>query len=304
MAATYVPRPRSCTTRASATPFIKPRLSAETRSASAMPGMPQLGAFYSFIVPSAASGGASSSLAARAPWQTPNCPTRRSSTQDASSSRASTTCSTRSTASSATPCRTRGLTTAAQIIPLLALQSKVNVPSGFATNLPVALFAPTTLSAMGGGTATFNGSLLGLGNTLTLGGGTMAFNGSVNLGSGNLIVQQGTASINAGLSASLVTVAAQGVLNNGRHQHDHGQRQLMPARPTTTASSAAMSATPACSPISAQSPATVSNAGTATNNGVIAGNVTNSGTLSGIGSDRRQPRPAAASSRRATRSAR
>ena len=257
--------------------FIKPLPVGGDTISVAMPGMPPLGAFYSF----SCSGGASSSLA--------GCPVANAELSDA-------------------PFLNTGrqffsgfnylfdpvngfvgyalsdsrLTTAAQIIPLLALQSTVNVPSGFATNLPVALFAPTTLSAMGGGTATFNGSLLGLGNTLTLGGGTLAFNGSVNLGSGNLIVQQGTALINAGLGASLVTVAAQGVLNNAGISTIMGNVSNAGTANNYGSISGNVGNTGMLANLGTIT-GNLSNAGTATNNGVIAGNVTNSGTLSGIG---------------------
>ena len=224
--------------------FIQPLPNGGTISVS-MPGMPPQGAFYSFKC----AGGASSSLA--------GCPVELA-------------------ALSETPflntgrqffsgfnylfdpvngfvgygLSSSGLTTEAQVIPLLALQSTVNVPNGFATNLPVALFGATTLSAQSGGTATLNGSLLGLGNNLTLGGGTIAFNGGVALGGGSLTVQQGTASVNAGLVASLVTVAQPAVLNNGANSMIMGN---------------------------------VSNAGTVSNNGVIVGTVSNTGTLGNVG---------------------
>ncbi|MBI2738791.1 MAG: autotransporter domain-containing protein [Rhodospirillales bacterium] len=256
--------------------FVKPLPNGGTISV-AMPGMPPWGAFYSFKC----SGGASSSLA--------GCPIE-------------------SAALSTEPflntgrqffsgfnylfdptngfvgyaLSDSGLTTEAQVIPLLALQSTVNLPGGFATTLPVALFGATTLTATNGGTAAFNASFLGLGNNLTLGGGTFAFNGGIDLGGGSLSVQQGTASINAGLAASLVTVAPQAVLNNGTGSIIAGNL----SNAGTTSNSGVILGNVGNTGTLANFgtiAGNLTNSGTTTNNGVITGNVTNTGTLGGTG---------------------
>ena len=128
--------------------FIKPLPGGGTISVS-MPGMPPQGAFYSFKC----AGGASSSLA--------GCPVELAALSDAPFLNTG-----RQFFSGFNylfdpvngfvgyGLSSSGLTTEAQVIPLLALQSTVNVPNGFATNLPVALFGATTLSAQSGGTAT------------------------------------------------------------------------------------------------------------------------------------------------------
>ena len=160
-----------------------------------------------------------------------------------------------------------GLATGQTITPLLALQGNVGLANSFATNLPTVLFAPTTLAPQAGSTATFNASFLGFGSNLAVnGGGAIAFNGSVDLGGGSLSLQQGTVSLNAGLTATEVTVAQPGVLNNGSASTIMGNL----ANAGTVANSGVIFGS-------------VTNAGTMTNNGVVLGGVTNTGTLNGSG---------------------
>ena len=160
-----------------------------------------------------------------------------------------------------------GLATGQTITPLLALQGNVGLANGFATNLPTVLFAPTTLAPQAGSTATFNASFLGFGSNLAVnGGGAIAFNGSVDLGGGSLSLQQGTVSVNAGLTATQVTVAQPGVLNNGTASTITGNL----ANAGTVANSGVIFGS-------------VTNAGTMTNNGAVLGSVTNIGTLNGSG---------------------
>ncbi|MBY0319121.1 MAG: autotransporter domain-containing protein, partial [Reyranella sp.] len=175
-----------------------------------------------------------------------------------------------------------GLSPDTQVIPLLILQSTINVPGGFTTSFPVALFGSSTLSATNGGTATFNGSLLGFGNNLTLGGGTIAFNGTVDLGGGNLSVQQGTANIGAGLNATQVTVAAPAVLNNSAVSTILGN---VGNAGTTNNSGTILGSVGNTGTFTnlGSIVGTVSNGGTLANNGAIFGNVSNSGSIGGNG---------------------
>lgn len=144
-----------------------------------------------------------------------------------------------------------GLTTDAHVTPLLALEGVVPLSDGFATNLPVALITPTILAIGPGSTAGFSSLFSGYGNDLTVtGGGAVVFDGGVDLGGGNLNVQQGNVSFNAGLSAALVTVGQQGVLNNGANSTIAGD---------------------------------IRNAGVAVNNGLIAGATTNTGLFANNG---------------------
>jgi outer membrane autotransporter protein len=175
-----------------------------------------------------------------------------------------------------------GLSPDTQVIPLLILQSTVNVPGGFTTSFPVALFGSTTLSTTNGGTATFNGSIMGLGNNLTLGGGTIAFNGVVDLGGGGLSVQQGTAAINLGLNASQVTVAATGAVTNGAFSAITANVNNAGTVNNYGWIAGNVSNSGTFTNLN-MVVGTLNNTGAATNNGTITGTVTNSGTLSGTG---------------------
>ena len=105
------------------------------------------------------------------------------------------------------------LTTVPVVKPMLVLQSTVELPNGFVTNLPTALLAATTLKTDRRSTATFDAEFAGYGNSLTVGGhGTVIFNGPVNLSglsgspSGTLTVDRdATAAINRTLTAKTVT---------------------------------------------------------------------------------------------------
>ncbi|MGE0580323.1 MAG: hypothetical protein AB7O82_37250, partial [Reyranella sp.] len=139
--------------------------------------------------------------------------------------------------------------TDARIVPVLALTDQVPLPNGFATNLPAALLSTTTLTTNTGGTATFNASFTGYGNSLTVGGsGTVVFNGPIDMGSGGsfTVAGGGAATNNNMLTASGVSIASQGLLTNAGTIVSH-----------------------------------VANAGTLINNGTIQGDVVNSGLLGG-----------------------
>jgi outer membrane autotransporter protein len=106
-----------------------------------------------------------------------------------------------------------GLTTSPRVNPMLVLQSTVELPNGFVTNLPTALLAATTLKTEKRSTATFDAAVAGYGNHLTVSGhGTVIFNGPVNLSalssspSGTFIVERdATATVNETLTAKTVT---------------------------------------------------------------------------------------------------
>jgi uncharacterized protein with beta-barrel porin domain len=214
-----------------------------------IPGLPKLGAFYTFVLPPA--GSSCPSAAAMQPCDvqgsTADFPFLNTGRQfyagfnylfDPINGYAGYALS------------SSGLTTAAQLVPVLALQGTVPLQNGFATDLPTALFAATTLTTQAGGTATFNGTFTGYGNSLTVAGaGNVVFNGPVDLatGGGTFTVSSGAlATTNGGLTAAGVVIASQGALTN-----------------TATIT------------------ANVTNSGTLTNNGTIQGNVTNSGLLNG-----------------------
>jgi len=228
--------------------FLKPFAAHGDTVRIAIPGMPPEGAFYSFVVPEA--GATCPTASAMQPCEvlgaTSTEPFLNTGRQfyagfnylfDPVNGYAGYALS------------SSGLAPEAQLTPLLALQDTVSLSNGFATNLPAALFAATTLTTPSAGTATFNGTFAGYGNSLTVGGsGTVVFNGPVEMGSGGMFAVSGgaTAATNAGLVASAVTVASGGVLAN-----------------------------------SATITAAVTNNGTLTNNGTIQGDVTNNGLLGG-----------------------
>ncbi|MFO1084743.1 MAG: autotransporter domain-containing protein [Reyranellaceae bacterium] len=108
-----------------------------------------------------------------------------------------------------------GLSPDSVVNPLLVLQSTVDLPSGFVTNLPVALLDATTLKTTKGATATFDSAFSGYGNSLTVSGhGKVIFNGAVNLTSsgGTFSVDRDAhAAINGTLTAA--SIANQGTLS-------------------------------------------------------------------------------------------
>lgn len=174
-----------------------------------IPGFPEQGAFYSFVVPATPATGSCPTTSAMQPCQVLNStltPFLNTGRQfyagfdylfDPVNGYAGYALS------------SSGLATEAKLVPLLALQGTVPLSNGFDTNLPTALFAATTLTTQTGATATFNGAFTGYGNSLTLGGsGTVVFNGPVNLatGGGTFTVGSGAvATINNTLTAGSVT---------------------------------------------------------------------------------------------------
>ncbi|WP_428663948.1 autotransporter domain-containing protein [Reyranella sp.] len=133
--------------------------------------------------------------------------------------------------------------------PSLSLTGTLALPSKFQDTLPVTLAGSTALTAAG--TATFDATITSIDNSsLTLGAGTFVFNGTVDVGAGTFALKQGGASVNAGLSASQITVSAAGLLTNAAGSSIVG---------------------------------TLSNAGIVNNNGIVFGNVTNTGLLTGGG---------------------
>jgi len=106
-----------------------------------------------------------------------------------------------------------GLTTSPVVNPMLVLQSTVELPNGFVTNLPTALLADTALKTEKRSIATFDSAFTGYGNKLTVSGhGTVIFNGPVNLSgfssapSGTFTVDRdATATVNHELTARTVT---------------------------------------------------------------------------------------------------
>ncbi len=229
--------------------YLKPFASAGDTVNISMPGMPQQGAFYSFVVPAhgATCGTATALTPCEVLGSTSSTPFLNTGRQfyagfnylfDPVNGYVGYALS------------SSGLTDEAVLIPLLALQATVGLPNGFATNLPVALFAPTTLTTPAGGAATFDAAFMGFGSSLTVAGsGSVVFNGPVGLAPGTFTVSSGaSATINASLTASAVSIATQaGLINNG----------LIGA--------------------------SVTNNGTLTNNGMVLGDIVNNGALGGNG---------------------
>ena len=135
------------------------------------------------------------------------------------------------------------------VIPVLGLTGAVALPGTFIANMSTILTGDTVLQATGQ-SATFNAPVSSFGSSLTVAGGSVTFNQPVTLNGGGFAVQQGTASVNLGLAAGGVAIAAAGTLAN--------------AGASTITSS-------------------VVNAGTLANNGIITGSVLNAGLLSGNG---------------------
>ncbi|WP_395711841.1 autotransporter domain-containing protein [Reyranella sp.] len=187
--------------------YLKPFAGRGDTVSIAIPGMPPEGAFYSFVMPDARSGcpTASAMQPCEVLGSTSTEPFLNTGRQfyagfnylfDPINGYAGYALS------------SSGLAPEAKLTPLLALQDTVSLANGFVTNLPTALFAATTLTTSSAGTATFNGTFAGYGNSLTLGGsGTVVFNGPVDMGTGGTIaVSSGAiATINNTLTASSVT---------------------------------------------------------------------------------------------------
>ncbi len=154
--------------------YLKPFVPAGGTVDISMPGMPPQGAFYSFVVPATGStcGTASALTPCEVLGSTSSTPFLNTGRQfysgfnylfDPVNGYVGYALS------------NSGLTTKAQISPLLALQDTVGLPNDFATNLPTFLMGATTL--MQAGTGTFSGDISGYGG-LTISSGRVNLTGT------------------------------------------------------------------------------------------------------------------------------
>jgi uncharacterized protein with beta-barrel porin domain len=178
------------------------------------------------------------------------------------------------------PAGTQGTTTT--VVPFLALQGNLALPSGFLSSFSTYLMGTTTLQQTGSGA--INGPIAGPGG-LVLQSGSVSLGGA-NTYSGGTTVNGGTLTVGStGSITGLLTINAGGSFINNGTVNSAGQWQLNQGNLTNTGAFVGSLANTGSATNSGTLTGAVinGNAGVFTNNGTVTGGVSNMGVLSGTG---------------------